>query len=122
MTKILIVDDDEKMIVLFRDILLEEGFKVFTSANGKDGLKLAVQEVPDLILLDVMMPEISGPDVIDSLQGNERTREIPVIFLTSLVTQEEVSDGEGKIGGRFYLSKSAGKKEFLRRIKEVIEN
>jgi two-component system sensor histidine kinase/response regulator len=122
MAKILIVDDDEKMITLYHDILSKEGFNVLTSTNGKDGLKLAAQEVPSLILLDVMMPEISGADVIDSLLRNERTRDIPVIFLTSLVTEEEVFNSKGKIGGRLYMSKSAGKKELLRRIKEVIGN
>ena len=120
MAKILIVDDDEKMITLYRDILSKEGFNVLTSTNGKDGLKLAIQEVPSLILLDVMMPEISGTDVIDSLMRNERTRNIPVIFLTSLVTEEEVLNSKGEIGGRLYISKSAGKKELLRRIREVI--
>ena len=120
MAKILIVDDDEKMITLYRDILSKEGLNVLTSTNGKDGLKLAIQEVPSLILLDVMMPEISGTDVIDSLMRNERTRNIPVIFLTSLVTEEEVFDSKGEIGGRLYISKSAGKKELLRRIREVI--
>jgi len=122
MAKILIVDDDEKMITLYRDVLSKEGFNVLTSTNGKDGLKLADQEVPSLILLDVMMPEISGADVIDSLLRNERTRDIPVIFLTSLVTEEEVFNSKGKIGGRLYMSKSAGKKELLRRIKEVVGN
>jgi two-component system sensor histidine kinase/response regulator len=122
MTKILIVDDDEKMITLYRDVLSKEGFNVLTSTNGNDGLKLADQEVPSLILLDVMMPEISGADVIDSLLRNERTRDIPVIFLTSLVTEEEVFNSKGKIGGRLYMSKSTGKKELLRRIKEVVGN
>ena len=122
MTKILIVDDDEKAIAFYRDVLSEEGFKVLTAANGKDGLKLAIQEVPSLILLDVVMPEISGAEVLDSLQRNEKTSGIPVIFLTSLVTEEEVINSEGKIGGRFYISKSAGKKELLRRIKEVEGN
>src|SRR4030067_2976817 len=120
MTKILIVDDDEKMISLYRDILSKKGFNVLTSTNGKGGLKLAIQEVPSLILLDVMVPGISGSDVIDSLQRNERTRDIPVIFLTSLVTEEEVFDSKGEIGGRLYLSKSTGKKELIRRIREVI--
>ena len=122
MAKILIVDDDEKMLTLYRDVLSKEGLNVLTSTNGKDGLKLAAQEVPSLILLDVMMPEISGADVIDSLLRNERTRDIPVIFLTSLVTEEEVFNSKGKIGGRLYMSKSTGKKELLRRIKEVIGN
>jgi CheY-like chemotaxis protein len=67
-----------------------------------------------------MMPEISGTDVIDSLMRNERTRDIPVIFLTSLVTEEEVLNSKGEIGGRLYISKSAGKKELIRRIREVI--
>jgi DNA-binding response OmpR family regulator len=122
MAKILIVDDDEKMLTLYRDVLSKEGFDVLTSANGKDGLKLAVQEIPSLILLDVMMPEVSGADVIDSLLRNGRTRDIPVIFLTSLVTEDEVLDSKGKIGGRLYMSKSAGKKELVRRIKEVLES
>lgn len=122
MTTILIVDDDEKIIALYSDVLSKEGFNVLTSTNGNDGLRLAVQEVPSLILLDMLMPEIDGADVLDSLLKNERTRDIPVIFLTSLVTNEEVFRNKGNIGGRIFISKSADNKEFLRRIKEVLGN
>jgi len=122
MAKILIVDDDERTITLYRDILSKEGFDVLTSTNGEHGLKLAVEEVPSLILLDLMMPGMSGEEVIGYLLRNEKTKNIPVIFLTSLVTEEEVTESKGKIGGCLYISKSTSNKEFIKRLIEVLGN
>ena len=67
MAKILIVDDNEKMRWLYQDILSSEGFDVLTAGNGEDGLKLAIENKPDLILLDVMMPHKKGGDVSEDL-------------------------------------------------------
>ena len=120
MAQILIVDDDEKMRVLYQDILLSEGFNVLSAANGEDGLKLAIKNTPDLILLDVMMPNIKGGDVSEDLLENNRTKNIPVIYLTSIITEEEVKLQNGVVSGRPIISKSSNRQELLRRIKEVL--
>jgi len=118
--KILLVDDDEKMLKLFGDLLLSQGFEVISANNGADGLRLALEKSPNLIVLDVMMPGKDGGEVGRALLDNDKTKNIPVIFLTSLISEEEVGSSGGKIAGRFYMSKSADKKELIKKIKEVI--
>lgn len=118
--KILIVDDDEKMLRLFGDFLLKEGFEIITANNGNDGIRLAIEKNPDLILLDVMMPGKDGGEVGKELQDNIKTKNIPIIFLTSLVSENEVGKSGNKIGGRLYVSKSSDKKEIVKKIKEII--
>ena len=120
MAKILIVDDEEKMLVLYRDVLLNTGFEVVTADNANDGLRLVVEVQPDLVLLDVMMPGKDGGTLAGEMLQNSKTKDIPVIFLSSLVTDEEVNRANGKIGGRLYVSKSTDKKELVRVINEVL--
>ncbi len=120
MAKILIVDDDEKMRWLYQDILSSEGFEVITAGSAEDGLKLATEQIPDLILLDVMMPRIKGGEVSDALLENRRTKNIPVIYLTSIITEEEVKSQHGVVSGRPIISKSSNRQELIRRINEVL--
>lgn len=120
MAKILVVDDDGKEIELYRDILLSQGFDVLTAGNGEDGLKLAIENIPDLILLDVMMPKKNGGEVSKDLLKNNRTKDIPVIYLTSIITEEEVKAQHGRVSGRFVISKSSNRAELIQRIKEVL--
>jgi len=120
MAKILIVDDDAKELELYQDILLSQGFDVLTAANGEDGLKLAIENTPDLILLDVMMPKKDGGKVSQDLLRNDKTKNIPVIYLTSIITEEEVKAQHGVVSGRFIISKSSSRAELVQRIKEVL--
>lgn len=106
MTSILIVDDEQRLLELYSAILRKEGYEILTANNARTAFDLAVAEKPDLILLDVMMPALDGGDAVAYLSGSASTQDIPVIFLTSLVTEDEVDAGRGKIGGREYISKS----------------
>jgi len=120
MVKILIVDDDDKERMLYQDMLLSEGFEVLTAASGDEGLKLAIKNAPDLILLDVMMPNKKGNEVSRDLLGNNKTKNIPVIYLTSIISEEEVKAQNGKSSGRFIISKSSNRAELVKRIKKVL--
>ena len=120
MAKILIVDDDAKELELYQDILLSQGFDVLTAGNGDDGLKLAIENIPDLILLDVMMPKKDGGKVSKDLLENNKTKSIPVIYLTSIITEEEVKAQRGVVSGRFIISKSSNREELVRRINEIL--
>ena len=120
MARILIVDDDEKMLGLYQSILSSEGFDVLTAGSGEDGLKLAIENIPDLILLDVMMPKKDGGEVAQDLSGNNKTRNIPIIFLTSIISEEEEKAKHGRISGRFIISKSSNRTELVQKIKEVL--
>lgn len=118
--RILIIDDDVAMLRLFGDFLSKEGFEIVTANNGNDGVRLAIEKIPDLIILDVMMPGKDGGQVGRELLDNNKTKNIPVIFLTGLVSEEEVGKDGDKIAKRFYMSKSTDKKEIIKKIKEII--
>ena len=120
MAKILLVDDEEKMRVLYRDVLTNAGFEVLTAGSAEEGLEMVKAIHPDLVLLDVMMPEKDGGELAGEILENEKTRDIPLIFLTSIISKEEASGAGGKIGGRIYVSKSADKKELVRVINEAL--
>ena len=81
--KILVIDDEERVrdMIKFRLCLL--GYEVVEATNGRDGLEAASREQPDLVLLDIMMPDVDGFQVCDRLKENEETREIPVVMLTA---------------------------------------
>jgi CheY-like chemotaxis protein len=120
MAKILMIDDDERMLKLYSSYLEIDGHKVTSLKNGKNGLEIAIQEVPDLILLDVMMPSVDGAEVSKSLSEHPKTKHIPVIFLTALVREEEVEAHHGVIGGQKYISKATPRDKFVAKVKEIL--
>ncbi len=81
--KIVYVEDDEDMIGLVKLILERKGFHVIGAKSGREGLEIIRKELPDLVLLDLMMPEIDGWNVFQQLRSNETTKKIPVIVLTA---------------------------------------
>ena len=88
-TTILIVDDEKKIRELIDLRLSAEGFKVIQAADGHEGMQQARKHSPDLILMDVMMPKMDGAEAVNELQQDPATKDIPVIFLTSMITKEE---------------------------------
>jgi len=89
---ILVVDDDPSMIRLMEKKLTVGGYNVVSAASGNSGLQNAIQKVPDLILLDVMMPDMSGVDVVKGLKKNTVTKDIPIIFMTVCI---DLKDDKG---------------------------
>ncbi len=90
--KVLIVDDDDD-IRLIAEISLRDvgGFEVLTAASGRDGIEMAIGEMPDLILLDMMMPGMDGLRVLAELRSSESTKHIPVAFLTAKAQKREIA-------------------------------
>jgi CheY-like chemotaxis protein len=84
MKSILIVDDDLEVIDLVKNRLEANNFQVFTATNGKEGIQEAQQQKPDLIIMDILMPEMSGGDVVKFLKSDIKTKHIPVVFLTAV--------------------------------------
>ena len=120
MAKILIVDDDAMILKLYSEILSKEGFEVSAAGDAKKGFDLAVSQAPDLILLDVMMPEVDGTRAYECFSQDARTKGIKVVFLTALVREEEVAASGGIIGGLEYISKSTPKEKFVKRVGEIL--
>ena len=91
--KVLIVDDDAFLSGIYATKLELEGFLVVTARDGEEGLKAAMKEKPDLILLDVLMPKLDGFEVLKRLKADEGTKPIPVIMLTNLGQKEDIEKG-----------------------------
>src|SRR5690242_11105755 len=113
---ILVVDDKANIRNLVREYLSEEGFRVVTAADGREALYSARQEKPDLILLDIMMPEMSG---YEFLKTYRKERETPVILLTAKLDETDKVLGL-ELGADDYVTKPFGMKELVARINAVL--
>ncbi|HTK04312.1 MAG TPA: response regulator [Candidatus Eisenbacteria bacterium] len=91
--KVLIVDDDAFLSGIYATKLELEGFLVVTARDGEEGLKAAMREKPDLILLDVLMPKLDGFEVLKRLKADPETKPTPVIMLTNLGQKEDIEKG-----------------------------
>jgi len=117
MPRILIVDDEPEMVRGLEDNLRFEGYQTLAATNGKEGLALALREAPDLVVLDIMMPELSGWDVLRALR--QRGVDVPVILLTA--RGEEVDRVLGlELGADDYVTKPFSLREFLARVRAVL--
>ena len=103
--KILIVEDDQMISSMYKTKLEQDGFAVLIADNGSQGLELAGQEKPDLIMLDIILPQLDGFSVLQELKNNSKTKNTPVVMLTNLGTDEDKAKGE-KLGATGYLVKS----------------
>ncbi len=117
--RILLVEDDPRMALFAEDQLRFLGHEVIIAHNGKEGLKQAQQEKPDLIVLDVMMPEMDGLEVCKRLKSDSATRDIPILMLTARGQKEDVAQGLD-IGADDYLTKPYNKREFEARVNALL--
>ena len=102
--KILIVEDEESLLKLESILLISKGFEVKGVANGRAALEAVAEDKPDLVLLDIMLPEIDGFEVCRQLKSAPATRHIPVIMLTAKKSREDMVRGE-KVGAYWYITK-----------------
>ena len=116
MNTILIIEDEEILRLTLADRLTMEGFRVHAAANGKDGLSQAKEHLPDLILCDIMMPEMDGYGVLRGLQLDAQTAAIPFIFLTAKADPPQMRAGMN-LGADDYLCKPVAKAELLAAIR-----
>lgn len=117
--KILIVDDVMSNVLLLKVLLTNEKFQIATASNGRQALDQVEQEKPDLVLLDVMMPDMSGFEVSQQLKANPETSEIPIIFLTALNSTADIVKGF-QVGGNDFISKPFNKEELIIRVTHQI--
>ena len=117
--KILIVDDVVSNVLLLKILLTNEKFQVCTANNGNGCIEMSKKEHPDLILLDVMMPDISGFDTAVILKKDDETKDIPIIFLTALNTPSDLVHGF-QVGANDFLTKPFNKEELVMRVMQQI--
>lgn len=117
--KILVIDDEMNIVELLKYNLVAGGYKVSYALNGKDGLRLAVENKPDLILLDIMLPEMDGFDVCKEMKKSRDTSNIPIIMLTAKGDEFDKILGL-ELGADDYITKPFSVRELMARIKVVL--
>ena len=116
--KILIIDDEKAFTELVKKNLERMGsYEVRTECEGKKALDVAREFHPDLILLDIVMPDTPGGDVARQLRDDPQTKDIPIVFLTALMTKDEISEGE-EIGGFPFIAKPIETEELIKIIEK----
>lgn len=109
---VLIVDDNPDSIMVLRTILESKGFAVLTAGNGLQALQVLENQVPDAVLLDVMMPDLSGIDVLKRMRSAAATARVPVILVTAKGQDEDLLDGY-QHGADYYITKPCTAKQLL---------
>ncbi|MBI5881992.1 MAG: response regulator [Elusimicrobia bacterium] len=121
MYRILAVEDDSLMTNMLRHVICAEGFEFFTCAEGGSASELAVREKPDLIILDVHLPDMDGHEVCRRLKADARVRHIPVIMLTGEAREVESRVRGLDLGAEDYLFKPISPKVLVARIKSILK-
>ncbi len=121
-TKVLIIDDEVDFCYFVQKNLMRNGmFDVIIATNGQDGIELAKNEEPDIILLDLFMPDMPGEDVADALKENSSTANIPILYVTALATNDDIVDSkENKIGNNYILPKPVRTKKLIETIMNIL--
>lgn len=120
MKTILIVEDNDKNMKLARDILQAKGFATLEAVNGLDGVRLALEHKPDLVLMDIQLPDINGIQAFRQIRGNADTAAVPVVAFTASVTpldRNRITDA----GFNAFIGKPINLKEFLATIQRILD-
>ncbi|HKI52729.1 MAG TPA: response regulator [Anaerolineales bacterium] len=113
---VFIIEDEEDAAELFSEMMRVSGFRVLTTSKGKPAISMMTEDKPDLVLLDIMMPEISGLDILRQMQRDPNLSDIPVIVLTAKSMPADIKNGM-EAGASTYLTKPVGFQE----LKEAVE-
>ena len=120
MNVILIVEDNEKNMKLARDILQAKGYATLEAETGEEGVRVALEKIPDVVLMDIQLPGINGIEAFRQLRGDPRTAAIPVVALTASVTPTDRTQIT-QAGFNAFLGKPIDLKEFLATVKRMVE-
>ena len=120
MTKIMLVEDDKSLREIYSIRLVAEGYEVVSAGDGEEALAMAVQQKPDLIVSDVMMPKISGFDMLDILRSTPETKDIKVIMMTALSSEDQRQRGESLGADRYLVKSQVGIEDVINAVHEVL--
>lgn len=120
MTKIMVVEDDQNLREIYSVRLTAEGYEIVSAGDGEEALAVAVKEKPDLILSDVMMPKISGFDMLDILRSTPETKDVKVVMMTALSSEEQRKRGEALGANRYLVKSQVGIEDVVNTIHEVL--
>ncbi len=122
MTKIMLVEDDKSLREIYGVRLLAEGYDIVSAGDGEEALAMAIKERPQLIISDVMMPKISGFDLLDILRSTTETRNIRVIMMTALSSEDQRLRGEQLGADRYLVKSQVGIEDVVHVVHEILED
>lgn len=120
MTKIMVVEDDQSLREIYSIRLTAEGYEVVSAGDGEEALAIAVKERPDLVISDVMMPKISGFDMLDILRSTPETKDIKVIMMTALSSDDQRKRGENLGADKYLVKSQVGIEDVIAAVHEVL--
>lgn len=120
MSKIMLVEDDNNLREIYSIRLTAEGYTIVSAGDGEEALAVAVRERPDLVISDVMMPKISGFDMLDILRSTPETKDIKVIMMTALSSEDQRLRGESLGADRYLVKSQVGIEDVVNVVHEVL--
>ena len=120
MSKVMLVEDDDSLREIYSIRLTAEGYNIVSARDGEEALAVAVRERPDLIVSDVMMPKITGFDMLDILRSTPETQNIKVIMMTALSSEDERVRGENLGADRYLVKSQVGIEDVMNAVHEVL--
>lgn len=120
MSKIMLVEDDNSLREIYSIRLTAEGYTIVSAGDGEEALAVAVRERPDLVISDVMMPKISGFDMLDILRSTPETKDIKVIMMTALSSEDQRERGESLGADRYLVKSQVGIEDVVNAVHDVL--
>jgi DNA-binding response OmpR family regulator len=117
--KILVVDDDPYILMSLEFLMQKNGFRVMVARNGKEALSLIASQVPDLILLDIMMPDVDGYSICQQVKSNPEWQHMHVVFLSAKTREADIQKGLD-LGASLYLVKPFSTRDLMKKIKVLL--
>lgn len=117
---ILLVEDDEMLNAMYTQKFIKEGYAVLSAFNGAEGIEMAQEHHPDIILLDIIMPKMDGFTALKKLKKGDETKELPVILLTNLGQEEDIRKGKELGAQDYFIKANHTPQEVVEKVKEVI--
>lgn len=119
MKKILVVDDDPYILMSLEFLMKKEGYDVKVARNGKEALEIVDKEVPVLVLLDIMMPDVDGYAICKHIKTSKKLRDIIVVFLSAKSRESDIQKGYD-LGASLYITKPFSTRDLMKKVKELL--
>jgi CheY-like chemotaxis protein len=120
MAKILVVDDTPYVVNLIKTKLEKHGYFVITASDGEEAIQEAAHHIPDLIIMDIMMPRLDGTAAVERIRKDSRTTHTPVIFLTQLISKPEEQASSNVIAGNYFMAKPFEGDDLINLVRKIL--
>lgn len=121
MEKILVVDDDPYILMSLEFLMKKEGFEVKVARNGTEALDIINKDIPNLVLLDIMMPDVDGYAICKHVKASKKLQDIKIVFLSAKSKESDIQKGYD-LGASLYITKPFSTRELMKKVKEIISS